>query len=69
MTEANMDGSGLTKKLPLMDPVKVARLGYKGMLKGKPVVITGLRNRLVASTVGFLPRGAVTRVSRYIQDP
>jgi len=69
MTEANMDGSGLTKKLPLMDPVEVARLGYKGMLKGKPVVVTGLRNRLVASTVGFLPRGAVTRVSRYIQDP
>ncbi|HYO63958.1 MAG TPA: SDR family oxidoreductase [Pyrinomonadaceae bacterium] len=52
----------------VMDARAVAEVGYRGMLEGRAVVIPGLRNSLVARTVGFFPRGLVTRVVRRIQE-
>ena len=46
----------------------VAESGYRGMLAGKAVVIPGFRNNLLARTVGFMPRGLVTKVVRGIQE-
>lgn len=51
-----------------MDARTVAAEGYRGMLKGKSVVIPGLRNSLVARAVGMLPRRFVTKVVRGIQE-
>ena len=52
----------------VMDARTVAEAGYRGMLEGKRVVIPGLKNALLARTVGFFPRGLVTKVVRRVQE-
>ncbi|HLM58156.1 MAG TPA: hypothetical protein VK422_18785, partial [Pyrinomonadaceae bacterium] len=47
---------------------EVAEEGYRGLLAGKALVIPGLRNSLLARTVGLFPRGLVTKVVRGIQE-
>ncbi|MFL6285957.1 MAG: SDR family NAD(P)-dependent oxidoreductase [Pyrinomonadaceae bacterium] len=51
-----------------MNAREVAVAGYRGLLAGKTIVIPGTRNALVARTVGFMPRGLVTKVVRGIQE-
>ena len=51
-----------------MNARDVAEAGYRGMFKGKTIVIPGFRNALVARAVGFMPRGMVTKVVRGIQE-
>jgi short-subunit dehydrogenase len=46
----------------------VARIGYKGFLQGKTLVIPGFKNRLLSFCVRFLPRKAVTQIVRHIQE-
>lgn len=45
-----------------MDPTLAARLGYRGYLAGKAVVIPGRRNGLLAQAPRLLPRAAVRRL-------
>src|SRR5215210_9139877 len=52
----------------VMDARTVAVEGYRGMLAGKAIVIPGLRNNLLARSIGFFPRGLVTKVVRGIQE-
>ncbi|MET0626286.1 MAG: SDR family oxidoreductase [Pyrinomonadaceae bacterium] len=52
----------------VMDARTVAEAGYRGLLAGKPVVIPGTRNNLLARSIGFFPRGLVTKVVRGIQE-
>ena len=52
----------------VMDARAVAEAGYRGLLAGRAIVIPGLRNSLLARTVGFFPRGLVTKVVRGIQE-
>ena len=47
---------------------KVAEMGYRGFMQGKPLVITGLRNQLMAFSVRFGPRSLVRKVVRGIQE-
>lgn len=51
-----------------MDARTVAVAGYGGLLAGRAVVIPGLRNNLLARSIGFFPRGLVTKVVRGIQE-
>lgn len=46
----------------------VAEAGYRGLLDGRRVVIPGLRNNLLARSIGLFPRGLVTKVVRGIQE-
>ena len=52
----------------VMSARDVAEAGYRGLLAGRAVVIPGLRNNLLARTVGLFPRGLVTKVVRGIQE-
>jgi short-subunit dehydrogenase len=52
----------------VMDARTVAVAGYRGMLAGKRVVIPGFKNSLLARTVGFFPRGIVTKAVRRVQE-
>jgi short-subunit dehydrogenase len=52
----------------VMDARTVAEAGYRGMLAGKTIVIPGFRNNLLARSIGFFPRGLVTKVVRGIQE-
>lgn len=44
----------------LLEAQKVAWIGYKALMKGKPVVIAGLYNKLLATSIRFTPRKIVT---------
>ncbi|MET0646314.1 MAG: SDR family oxidoreductase [Pyrinomonadaceae bacterium] len=52
----------------VMDARTVAEAGYRGLLAGKTIVIPGTRNNLLARSIGFFPRGLVTKVVRGIQE-
>lgn len=52
----------------VMDARTVALDGYRGLLAGKTIVIPGLRNNLLARSIGLFPRGLVTKVVRGIQE-
>jgi short-subunit dehydrogenase len=64
---ARMEQSKLFDRA-VMDARAVAVEGYRGLLAGKSVVIPGLRNNLLARSIGFFPRGLVTRVVRGVQE-
>ena len=53
----------------LMDAATVARAGYEGLIHGRPVVIPGKRNRLLAWSTRLFPRNVVTRVSARFAAP
>jgi short-subunit dehydrogenase len=52
-----------------MSSMSVARMGYDAWQDNKRVEITGLRNRLTASLVPFLPRTLLLRLVRNLQSP
>jgi len=67
---AHMEGSPLTSggNLPVMDAATVARIGYRGLMKGKTIVIPGFVNRLLVFSVRFGPRSVVTSIARRLQE-
>jgi uncharacterized protein len=67
-SRAGNDKTRLFKSLRPMDAKTVARAGYHGLLKGKTVVIPGVRNWVVAESVRFSPRKLVTAVSRWVSE-
>jgi len=65
---AGTENSRLFKQVGAMDVKTVARDGYRGMMEGKTVVISGLRNWMVAESVRFAPRKMITAISRWIAE-
>lgn len=61
-------GNSRLVRFGMMSAKAVAIDGYQGMLAGKPLVISGFRNWLVAESVRFAPRRIVTAVSRKIAE-
>jgi uncharacterized protein len=55
-------------KMGSMDPKTVAEDGYRAMMAGRPVVISGFKNWLVAQSVRFSPRRLVTAIARKTQE-
>jgi short-subunit dehydrogenase len=51
-----------------MDARTVAEDGYRALMAGKPVVISGFKNWLLAQSVRFSPRHVVTAVARKLQE-
>jgi short-subunit dehydrogenase len=64
---ANIAGIRLTR-YGCMDARTVAEDGYRAVMAGKPLVISGFRNWLVAQSVRFSPRRLVTAIARKIQE-
>lgn len=65
--EAKMEDSMLFD-LGAMDPARVARAGYRGMMRGKRLVIPGTRNRMGAFFVRFVPLGMAANIVRRLQQ-
>ncbi|MFA7493790.1 MAG: SDR family oxidoreductase [Proteiniphilum sp.] len=63
---SNMNASQLVKNVKIADAGEVAKLGFKAMMKGKPVVIHGAMNKLAPFGIRFLPRKWVTILSAKI---
>jgi short-subunit dehydrogenase len=64
---ANATGMKLLK-MGAMDARTVAEDGYRALIAGKPVVISGVKNWLVAQSVRFSPRWLVTAIARKTQE-
>jgi short-subunit dehydrogenase len=52
--------------IPKMSSADVARAGYDAMMRGKPVIVTGLANKFVAFSGQVFPRAVVFSVGRLI---
>ncbi|WP_203289193.1 SDR family oxidoreductase [Metabacillus sp. cB07] len=64
---ANLGQSKLFKS-GVMDVKEVADAAYKGLHKKKMVIIPGLKNKMLAAAVRFMPRKTVTGVVRKTQE-
>jgi short-subunit dehydrogenase len=63
-----LEGSKLFKDKNLPTAKEVAIYGYRAMLKGKSVAISGLMNYIMANSIRFIPRAMVIKVSRKMLD-
>lgn len=54
-------------RLGVMDAATVARVGYRGMMRGKVVVVPGVVNKLLALGSKLGPRFLVTRIAHWLQ--
>jgi uncharacterized protein len=62
-TSAHMENSKNFKG-KMLDVQTVAKIGYKGLMKNKRLIIPGIKNKILAFSVRFLPRGLVLRVAK-----
>jgi uncharacterized protein len=56
-------------RLAAMDAKTVAADGYRALMAGKALAISGFKNWLVAESVRFAPRKMVTAISRWVAEP
>jgi short-subunit dehydrogenase len=64
---ADMEKSRLFK-MGKMSSRDVALAGYRAMLDGKTLIVTGWRNKIMAQSVRLSPRKLVTAIARRIQE-
>lgn len=65
---ADVGNTILFRPWKVMDAATVARIGYRGMMKGKAVVIPGLLNKLMVFSIRLGPRSTIARFSRILQE-
>lgn len=54
-------------KVGVLDASKVAWAGYRGLRRGKRLVVPGLRNKITTMAVRFLPRSLLSKILATIQ--
>jgi len=61
--------SGMSEKFDMnsMTAKQVAEIGYKGLMKNKTIIVTGLMNKIRTNIPRFLPRNLVTKIIEKIQ--
>jgi uncharacterized protein len=67
-SRAGTEKSRLFKQLGGMSAEKVALDGYRAVMQGRGLVISGLHNWAVAESTRFAPRKLVTAVSRWVAE-
>jgi hypothetical protein len=67
-TRAHMETSGLVVDRRAMSAETVAEIGYRGMMRGKTLVIPGLVNKLLTIVVRLAPRKFVARFVHRMQE-
>jgi len=65
---AGTENSRLFKRIGGVNPEPVARDGYRGLMAGRTLVISGMQNWLLAESVRFAPRKWVTAISRWVAE-
>jgi short-subunit dehydrogenase len=64
---AHMENARLFKGSAVMDSRTVAEAGYRAFRRGQVLVVTGLRNKLMAFAVRFGPRSLVRKIAGRFQ--
>ncbi|MEZ5715937.1 MAG: SDR family oxidoreductase [Paracoccaceae bacterium] len=62
--QAELRGALALRLLPLAQPDAVARAGWRGMMRGKRMVVPGVLYKLVAFLMRLTPRGMALAVTR-----
>jgi short-subunit dehydrogenase len=65
---AGIEQSRLFKQLGAMNAEKVALDGYRAVMEGRGVAISGAHNWIVAQSTRFAPRKMVTAISRWVAE-
>ncbi|MGP0017402.1 MAG: SDR family NAD(P)-dependent oxidoreductase [Candidatus Sulfotelmatobacter sp.] len=65
---AGVENSRLFKQLGAMPAEKVALDGYRAIMEGRTLAISGMHNWVVAQSSRFAPRKMVTAVSRWVAE-
>ncbi len=65
---ARTENSRLFKQLGAMSVEKVALDGYRAVMEGRSLAISGTHNWIVAQSTRFAPRKVVTAISRWLAD-
>jgi short-subunit dehydrogenase len=65
---AGVENSRLFKQVGAMSAEKVALDGYRAVMEGRGLAISGVHNWLVAQSTRFAPRKMVTAISRWIAE-
>ncbi len=65
---AGTENSRLFKHVGAMPAEKVARDGYRAVMEGRTLAISGAHNWIVAQSSRFAPRKMVTAVSRWVAE-
>lgn len=65
---AGNDKSRLFQKLGAMKVETVARDGYRAVMEGRTLAISGTKNWMVAQSTRFSPRKLVTAISRWVNE-
>jgi uncharacterized protein len=65
---ADMEQSKLVSGQKIMDAETVAKIGYRGLMENKTVVIPGLKNQILAQSIRITPRNLVTKIVRNLQE-
>jgi short-subunit dehydrogenase len=63
-----MTGTRMERCPYMMSAAKVAEIGFSGLLKGKPIVIPGLINKLLAFLVRLTPRRAASAGAYFLNQ-
>ena len=58
-----------TEGFPMMEADTVARIGYRGLMRGKRLVVTGWINRLVVAISGVIPLRWITWAAGRLNRP
>ena len=65
---AGMLKTKLFKNGIVMDAKTVAKVAYKGLMAGKRVIVPGLVNKILVSSVNFAPRTLLLKTVRMLQE-
>lgn len=65
---AGTEKSRLFKQFGGMSTEKVALDGYRAVMEGRTLAVSGLRNWIIAESTRFAPRKMVTAVSRWVAE-
>jgi hypothetical protein len=65
---AGSERSRLFKQLGAMSAEKVARDGYRALMEGRTLAISGVHNWIVAQSSRIAPRKLVTAISRWVSE-
>ena len=67
-TRAGNDKTRVFKRSGVMSADKVALDGYRALMKGRTLAITGMQNWITAQSTRFAPRKMVTAISRWVSE-
>lgn len=65
---ANMKNTVIAHVPYMLNPARVAGIGYAALMSGKKVVIAGLFNRLLAFSIRISPRGILISIARFLNQ-